>query len=80
VERYAVHLTWTYNGAAGKRARLRDMGLWHDPPEYYAGPSFVTVDLDLPEVKVLCVGWLLFAAAARVVFFVLAGLLPSSVP
>ncbi|KAI3429328.1 hypothetical protein D9Q98_005423 [Chlorella vulgaris] len=49
VEPYAVHLTWTYNGAAGKRARLRDMGLWFDPPNYYSSGSFVTVDLDLPE-------------------------------
>lgn len=37
----------------GKRARLRDMGLWADPPEYYGGPEgFVTVDLD--AVKVRC--------------------------
>lgn len=46
-----MHLTWTYNGAAGKRARLRDMGLWFDPPNYYSSGSFVTVDLDLPEAR-----------------------------
>lgn len=36
----------------GKRARLRDMGLWAvDPPEYYQG-SFVTVDLfGTPEAR-----------------------------
>lgn len=51
VEPYAVHLTWTYHGTAGKRSRLRDMGLWHDSPEYYAGPSYVTVALDLPDVR-----------------------------
>ena len=34
----------------GKRARLRDMGLWVDGPEYYAVPSFVTVDLDNLQV------------------------------
>ncbi|EFN56520.1 hypothetical protein CHLNCDRAFT_144132 [Chlorella variabilis] len=46
VQPYVVHATWTYNGLGGKRARLRDMGLWVDGPEYYAVPSFVTVDLD----------------------------------
>jgi hypothetical protein len=36
----------------GKRARLRDMGLWADPPEYYGGPEgFVAVDLDPVEVR-----------------------------
>ncbi len=49
---YAVHMTWTYNGVPGKRARLRDMGLWMaDPPEYYSQGSFLTVDLQLPEVR-----------------------------
>ncbi len=49
VSPYAVHLTWTYNGVAGKKARLRDMGLWVDPPEYYERGDFVTVDLTLPS-------------------------------
>lgn len=49
VDPYVVHLTWTYNGTPGKRSRMRDMGLWHDPPEYYAQGSFVTVDVTLPE-------------------------------
>ena len=51
VDPYVVHLTWTYNGTPGKRSRMRDMGLWHDPPEYYAQGSFVTVDVTLPEVR-----------------------------
>ena len=50
VDPYVVHLAWTYNGIAGKRSRLRDMGLWVDPPAYYGEGSFVTVDLQLPEV------------------------------
>ncbi|PRW61069.1 hypothetical protein C2E21_0568 [Chlorella sorokiniana] len=45
VPAYAVHMTWTYKSHPGKRARLRDMGLWVvDPPEFFQG-SFVTVDL-----------------------------------
>ena len=50
VEPYVLHMTWTYNGIPGKRSRLRDMGLWRDPPAYYSNGSFVTVDLQLPEV------------------------------
>ena len=63
LEPYVVHMTWTYNGISGKRSRLRDMGLWIDPPEYYGAgagagaggagndsSSFVTVDITLPEV------------------------------
>jgi hypothetical protein len=57
-------MTWTYNGISGKRSRLRDMGLWIDPPQYYgagtgtgaggnASSSFVTVDITVPEVG----GW-----------------------
>lgn len=49
VQPYVVHMTWTYNGIPGKRSRLRDMGLWVDPPQYYSNGSFVTVDLQLPE-------------------------------
>ena len=61
---YVVHMTWTYNGISGKRSRLRDMGLWVDPPEYYGGggggnaTSFVTVDITLPEVGGRAGGWL----------------------
>ncbi len=49
-----VHMTWTYNGIPGKRSRLRDAGLWMvDSPEYYNDGSFVTVDLNHPEVKLV---------------------------
>lgn len=57
VQPYVVHLTWTYNGMDGKRARMRDMGLWVDPPAYYGDPagSFVTVDLSgLPQARRGC--------------------------
>ena len=54
VEPYNVHATWTYGGLPGKRARLRDLGLWAvDPPAYYESGDFVAVDLQLPEVG----GW-----------------------
>ncbi|PSC75627.1 Histone H2A [Micractinium conductrix] len=50
VEPYNVHATWTYGGLPGKRARLRDLGLWAvDPPAYYESGDFVAVDLQLPE-------------------------------
>ncbi|GAB4815828.1 hypothetical protein N2152v2_002874 [Parachlorella kessleri] len=49
VQPYAVHATWTYGGSGGKRARFRDAMLWYDDPSYYSGPSFVTVDLRLPQ-------------------------------
>jgi hypothetical protein len=49
---YVVHATWTYNGLGGKRARLRDMGLWIDPPDYYSKGNFLAIDLQPPEV-----GW-----------------------
>ncbi|KAL4447412.1 hypothetical protein ABPG75_004631 [Micractinium tetrahymenae] len=57
VRPYAVHLTWTYNGAAGKRARMRDMALWVDPPDYYELGGFVTVDLTLPAGDELPLGF-----------------------
>lgn len=33
---YSIHTTYQYGGAAGKRHRLREAGVWIDPPEYYA--------------------------------------------
>jgi hypothetical protein len=49
---YVMHLTWTYSGAAGKRARARDAMMWYDAEEYYTGPSFVTIDtLQVPQVR-----------------------------
>ena len=34
-EPYSVHTTFQYSGAAGKRHRLREGMVWHDPPSYY---------------------------------------------
>ncbi|GAB4816673.1 hypothetical protein N2152v2_003719 [Parachlorella kessleri] len=48
---YEVHLTWTYNGLAGKRARARDAMLWIDDDAYYSQGSFVTIDkLQIPQM------------------------------
>ncbi|KAL1370698.1 hypothetical protein HN51_000927 [Arachis hypogaea] len=36
---YAVHTTFQYGGTEGKRHRLREAMLFHDPPEYYNPPG-----------------------------------------
>ena len=49
-EPYSIHTTFQYGGAPGKRHRLREAGVWIDPPKYYdpAG-GVLTFDLDLPR-------------------------------
>ena len=59
VEPYIVHQTFQYGGVKGKRHRLREAMLWHDPPEYYSEGQFLHAELavlpapadfeDLPE-------------------------------
>ncbi|XP_057415528.1 arabinosyltransferase XEG113-like isoform X2 [Lotus japonicus] len=39
LEPYAVHTTFQYGGTEGKRHRLREAILFHDPPEYYNPPG-----------------------------------------
>jgi hypothetical protein len=39
LEPYAVHTTFQYAGTEGKRHRLREAMLFHDPPEYYNPPG-----------------------------------------
>ncbi|XP_027345551.1 arabinosyltransferase XEG113-like [Abrus precatorius] len=39
LEPYAVHTTFQYGGTEGKRHRLREAMLFHDPPEYYNPPG-----------------------------------------
>jgi hypothetical protein len=36
---YFVHATHQYSAGAGKRHRLREAGLWADPPDYYDPPG-----------------------------------------
>jgi len=36
---YFVHATHQYSATVGKRHRLREEGVWMDPPEYYAPPE-----------------------------------------
>ena len=45
---YMVHTTFQYGGAQGKRHRLRESMMWEDEPEYYAAPSFLVYEPDLP--------------------------------
>eukprot|EP00892_Ulva_mutabilis_P009534 jgi/Ulvmu1/6953/UM033_0010.1 len=48
---YVVHQTFQYGGTKGKRHRLREANLWHDPPEYYtAGGPYIHAELaQLPQ-------------------------------
>jgi hypothetical protein len=49
-EPYSIHTTFQYGGAPGKRHRLREAGVWIDPPKYYDPPGGVlTFKLDLPH-------------------------------
>mmetsp|Transcript_24594 Transcript_24594/g.84113 ORF Transcript_24594/g.84113 Transcript_24594/m.84113 type:complete len:693 (+) Transcript_24594:292-2370(+) len=42
-EAYVVHATFQFAGTPGKRHRLREAMLWHDPPEYYDPPGGLLV-------------------------------------
>lgn len=45
---YAVHATFQFSGTPGKRHRMREFSLWHDPPEYYNHPNgFITFTVRL---------------------------------
>lgn len=46
---FGMHATWTYEKAAGKISRLREVQAWHDPQEYYEG-KFITMDLEIPPM------------------------------
>lgn len=41
----AVHCTFQYGANPGKRNRLREAMLFEDPPEYYTGERYVSVEL-----------------------------------
>ena len=46
---YSIHTTYQYAAAAGKRHRLREARVWHDPPAYYDPPGGVlSMTLDVP--------------------------------
>ncbi len=46
-----LHTTYVYGQQEGKKARLRDNGLWlADPPAYFSGPNFVSMDILPPPV------------------------------
>ena len=48
-EPYSIHTTYQYAAAAGKRHRLREAGVWIDPPEYYDPPGgLLRFDIDQP--------------------------------
>jgi len=45
---YSIHTTFQYGGAPGKRHRLREAGVWLDPPEYY-NVSLLTFTPAVPD-------------------------------
>ena len=50
LQAYVVHCTFQRHHTAGKRARLREAGLWLvDPPEYFSGEWFMTYQNDVAE-------------------------------
>ena len=50
---YSIHTTYQYAAAAGKRHRLREAGVWMDPPEYYDPPGgLLSFALDVPPALV----------------------------
>ena len=47
---YSIHTTFQYGAAAGKRHRLREATVWHDPPAYYDPPGgLLTFNPQVPE-------------------------------
>ena len=47
---YSIHTTYQYAAAAGKRHRLREAGVWIDPPEYYDLPEgLLSFALEVPR-------------------------------
>lgn len=54
---YSVHTTYQYAAAAGKRHRLREGGVWIDPPAYYDPPGgLATFELDVPHQHIYPAG------------------------
>ncbi|XP_045813735.1 arabinosyltransferase XEG113-like [Trifolium pratense] len=54
LEPYAVHTTFQYAGTEGKRHRLREAMLFHDPPEYYNPPGgFLSFKPSIPKSLLL---------------------------
>jgi hypothetical protein len=49
LEPYAVHTTFQYAGTEGKRHRLREAMLFHDPPEYYNPPGNIFFSFNFSE-------------------------------
>ena len=47
---YVVHTTFQFGGTAGKQNRLRECGLWEDPPEYYSQGQFLSVEVTKPPL------------------------------
>lgn len=50
---YAVHATFQFSGTPGKRNRMREMLLWHDPPEYHNHPNgFISFSVSAVHVLI----------------------------
>ena len=49
IQPLAVHATFDYAGSHGKTTSLRELGLWVNEPDYYAG-SFLSFDIDYSSI------------------------------
>ncbi len=51
VKPFEVHLVWGWGQWEGKRFRMREMHMYHDPPAYYTEGLFLTFELTVPQVR-----------------------------
>lgn len=68
VKPYEIHFVWGGKGWHGKRQRMREALMYHDPPSYYRQGAFLSVELDYLQVREGaggggCVGVWLFGEA-----------------
>ncbi len=56
VKPFEIHFVWGGKGWHGKRQRMREALMYHDPPSYYRQGYFLSVELDYLQVGV-CRGW-----------------------
>ena len=49
VKPLGIHMTWLPLSKEGKFHRMRDGMLYHEKPEYFNDPLFITADLDFPS-------------------------------
>jgi hypothetical protein len=51
VQPFEIHFVWGGKGKEGKRQRMREVRVYHDPPAYYSEGGFMSVGLDYLQVR-----------------------------